>query len=80
METIMGSLGLSNLWRIAEYFLTGMTPTVSMNLLTNSGTMASQLVEGITRYGTAPVMDLLNMGVLMTAPTAAELYLGTTLP
>jgi hypothetical protein len=80
METIMGSLGLSNLWRIVEYFLTGMTPTVSMNLLTNTGTMAVQLVEGIARYGMAPVMNQLNMGALFQAPTAAELYLGTTLP
>ena len=80
MDTIMGSLGLSDLWRILEYFLTGMTPTVSMNLLSNSGGLASQLIEGITRYGTAPVMDLLNMGVMMTAPTAAELYVGTPLP
>jgi hypothetical protein len=80
METIMGSLGLGNLWRILEYFLTGMTPTVSMNLLSNLGTMGLQLIEGVTRYGTAPVMDLLNMGVLFTAPTAAELYLGRMLP
>jgi hypothetical protein len=80
MDTIMGSLGLSNLWRILEYFVTGMTPTVSMNLLSNSGTMGFQLIEGITRYGATPVLDLLNMGLLFTAPTAAELYLGTTLP
>lgn len=83
MQNLTGLLGLGQLGdsqRVLTYSLGIMNMGVLSNMINMLTSFLGQFLEGITRYGTDPILGLGGMATLYQAPTAAELYLGRELP
>ncbi len=74
----LGMFGDSN--RVLTYSLGITDMGVLTNMLNMLISFMGQFLEGIVRYGTAPILELGGFPTIMQAPTAAELYLGRELP